>query len=294
MRKAFTLVETLVVLAIIGLLLALMLSAVQLIRAAAAKTTCLSHCREIGLANQNFLSQRGSFPIGYTYNDKKNIPFQYVSWLTYILPFIEQENLYRIVEEESRTMPGRFDWAQKHSAHSTHVPLYVCPSDSRIQKPRYPEKRKFLAAFTSYVGVCGKSCHDEDGILYANSKVNPNMITDGMHYTLLFGERPPTAGLLIGWWYRGIGMDQQGLGESVLGVTERNIENTIFNCPFGPYRFERADPELRCSGFQFFSTHNGGGHFAFADGAARFISYTAADILPALATIAGGERDKLD
>jgi prepilin-type processing-associated H-X9-DG protein len=72
-------------------------------------------------------------------------------------------------------------------------------------------------------------------------------------------------------------------------VRERNFSAEYKGCPKGPYRF--ADDKLtnECAAFHFWSLHSGGANFAFADGSVRFLRYAANDILPALATRAGGE-----
>lgn len=76
----------------------------------------------------------------------------------------------------------------------------------------------------------------------------------------------------------------------VLGVRKRNAGGPFgTHCPPGPYNFQAGRVEQQCDLFHFYSLHNGGVHFLFADGAVRFMTYEADTILPALATRAGRE-----
>jgi prepilin-type N-terminal cleavage/methylation domain-containing protein/prepilin-type processing-associated H-X9-DG protein len=104
-RSAFTLLELLVVIAIIGTLLGLFLPAVQMVRAAAARTQCISNLKQIALAAQNYHDTLGTFPPGCNVspnsrdpNPQWNFPVPwrgpYTGLLAYLLPFIEQKNVY--------------------------------------------------------------------------------------------------------------------------------------------------------------------------------------------------------
>jgi prepilin-type processing-associated H-X9-DG protein len=103
----------------------------------------------------------------------------------------------------------------------------------------------------------------------------------------MLGERPPPTLLDLGWWYRGWGQSRDGSAEMLLGVAEKNVSNT--GCIPGPYRFVNGNLQIQCDVFHFWSLHSGGANFAFADGSVRFMSYSADNIMPALATRAGGE-----
>src|SRR5262249_51159207 len=115
-------------------------------------------------------------------------------------------------------------------------------------------------------------------------------IHDGISNTLLAGERPPSADHNLGWWYAGWGQNRDGSAESVLGVNEMNTYSwTQGRCPPGPYEFQPGAVNNMCDAFHFWSLHSGGANFVLCDGSVHFLTYSAAPVMPALATRAGGE-----
>src|SRR5437868_8686587 len=101
-RRAFTLIELLVVIAIIGVLVGLLLPAVQKIREAANRTSCANNLKQLGLACHNYQSAHGRLPPGYLGpipNEQEFGPnldgIQHAGLLVYLLPYIEEDNLYR-------------------------------------------------------------------------------------------------------------------------------------------------------------------------------------------------------
>jgi prepilin-type N-terminal cleavage/methylation domain-containing protein len=118
-RAGFTILELLVVIAVIGILLSLALPAVQQARASARLALCRNNLKQIGLALHNFESSHGSLPAGCDFQD-----FDLHSWCTRILPYIDQAPLY-----------NRYNWdvscidlASNAMAISTALPLFVCPA----------------------------------------------------------------------------------------------------------------------------------------------------------------------
>ena len=92
-KRGFTLVELLVVIAIIGILIGMLLPAVQQVREAARRTQCANNIRQISLAALNFESANTRFPSGWQSNDNTIEGGPGWAWSTELLPFLEQQNL---------------------------------------------------------------------------------------------------------------------------------------------------------------------------------------------------------
>ncbi len=149
-------------------------------------------------------------------------------------------------------------------------------------------------ALTSYLGVSGKDLTTNDGILFRDSQLRLADVTDGTSNTLLAGERPPSADFQYGWWYAGIGQRYTGSADMILGVEEQiKLVITAGSCPPGTYYFGPGTVSNQCDMFHYWSLHPGGAHFLIADGSVRFLSYSAAPLLRALASRAGGEAVQL-
>ncbi len=286
-RAGYTLVEVLVALAIIALLVGLLLPAVQKVRDAAARMRCQNNLKQLGLALHTYHTSAESFPPGLSVTTDRG-RYAYLGWPARILPYIEQDALWQQVEAAFATDPNTANF-YGHPPHErllgTAVRLFNCPADPRLPGPVVVFNLPI--AFTSYLGVEGIDQDQRDGMLALDSRVRLTDIQDGTNNTLLLGERPPSADFRFGWWYRGWGQRKDGSGEMVLGVRELNTSR--LSCPFEPSRFQQGRFDDPCSMFHFWSPHTGGANFAFADGSVRFLRYSADDIMPALATRAGGE-----
>jgi len=141
-QQAFTLIELLVVIAIIAILIGLLLPAVQKVREAAARTQCQNNLKQICLGAHNYESANGVFPPGNLGGDKTSGFWggQGVGSLFFILPFIEQDNLYRQFQGQysvntfdawpTTTATRWHDANPDFSLSFAKVKTYRCPSDS--------------------------------------------------------------------------------------------------------------------------------------------------------------------
>lgn len=193
-RRAFTLVEVLVVIAIIGLLFALLLPAIQSAREGARRTQCLNNLKQLGLALHNHESAKKRFPPGSVskqYPPDPSHPHTFYRWsaLAQLLPYMEQENLRKLLDLSLPLyMPGPgYPISEPNKAGIAQVlPAFLCPSD-------FGEPVKNQMGPTNYVvcagsGAGGGTPFKTDGIFYVNSTTTYADIIDGMSQTVAISE----------------------------------------------------------------------------------------------------------
>ena len=290
---AFTLLEVLVVFAIVAVLIGLLIPAVQKVRAAAARAQCRNHLKQLALALHGYHDEAGHFP--QAYNEYWNFcepgdkptppdPRPRSSWAASILPHIERQTLRQ---------------TGMKLAQRELVALFACPADGRSEGTSPGGNYKYLGdqfGLTWYLAVEGSAYArgpsntnlnlefggPKDGILYRGAATKIGDVTDGTSQTVLLGERPPSPSprLEWGWW-------AWSAYDSALAVVDtRNLANPF--CPT-PSTYEAATVGDPCGVHHFWSVHTGGAFWAFGDGSVRFLTYDAAPLLPALSTRAGGE-----
>lgn len=164
------------------------------------------------------------------------------------------------------------------------VPLYACPADWRLASPQQSLVGPYVA-LSSYLNV-GPPVGE--GVLTARRTTRPGDVQDGHSNTIIVSERPPPNSFIAGWWYSAwitLEWVSQGAGPNGgLGVTYNpQADPTCLQC-FGPGRIDNEYDR-----YHFWSLHSGGGNFLFADAGVRFMPYSAAPILPAMANMSGGE-----
>jgi prepilin-type N-terminal cleavage/methylation domain-containing protein/prepilin-type processing-associated H-X9-DG protein len=287
-KSGYTLVELLIVIAIISILLGLLIPAVQRIRVAAAKSTCGNNLRQLGLGLHQYHGNYGTLPSG-SINVGDTSGLRNASWLRALLPYVEQDALWRNSETASQTVhEGSLP---PHLAISqTILKIFLCPLDTIGNNP--PDRNYYSKyAFTSFQGVGGVNVADALGVLYLNSKIRFSDITDGTSNTLAIMERPPNTTALYGWWYFGAGINRTGELDTWMNAKEMRFDSIVdvSMCPLGPYPYAAGDVNSPCSTFHFWSHHSSGAQALYIDGSVRFLKYAANSVLPALCTRSGGE-----
>jgi prepilin-type N-terminal cleavage/methylation domain-containing protein/prepilin-type processing-associated H-X9-DG protein len=289
--RGFTLVELLVVITIIGILVALLLPAVQAAREAARRMQCLNNLSQIGIAIGNYESAHNVLPPGTV--DKQgpihSVPQGYqMSWMVQILPFLEEASTYKHIDFSV----GAYD-PKNAPVRSIGISLFVCPSVGLMRNspssmnpnsggmgpagamppmaappaatppgadgPINPNLGTWVTS--NYAG-----CHndveapiniDNNGVLFLNSSIRQKDVTDGASNTIYVGEKLGDDGDL-GW----------------MSGTRATLRNT--NPSFGershPYEVKKAPVtnDLAVGGFD--SEHPGVCNFLFGDGRVICIS----------------------
>ncbi len=275
-RAAFTLIELLIVIAIIAVLIGLAIPAILRVREAANRAQCSNQLKQLALACHTYADAHTGHlpPARYSRADSTGPK----SWLWSVLPHIEESAIYLSQDDFAFLCP-------------LPLPFLWCPSDPRDLSAPFGIGTVGGAhgtfGLTSYLGVVGSegdAANSSNGVFDVGSVSGVRFaeITDGTSTTLMLGERPPSADLEWGWWAYS---DYDNLL-----ATRTNLWIPWYQpCP-KPNVFAPGDIADNCASEHFWSPHTGdGGNWAFADGSVRWIGYDAGERTIPLSTRAGGE-----
>jgi prepilin-type N-terminal cleavage/methylation domain-containing protein len=289
--SGFTLIELLVVIAIIAILIGLLLPAVQKVREAAARTQCQNNLKQQALALHNYASAIGHYPPAIK-NDAKN-QFDYFpgwGWGSIILPYIEQDNLFRELNVDGRPFGAQVSFVtarpsfMTNSAGQRTVKVFRCPSDPAPDLNSFRLGRQLSPsgvqadpngpfAMSNYRAICGtdnapggifRANEDRNGVMWQNSKVKFEAITDGTSNTVVIGECifepvPRKPGDQPKWAAIWVGHTGYWCGP---GCGIRISDNM--------WHLDELSAKINGEASQAFgSRHPGGGFFAFGDGSIR-------------------------
>jgi prepilin-type N-terminal cleavage/methylation domain-containing protein len=258
--RGFTLIEVMVVVAIIFILISLMLPAVQGARESARRMQCKQHLMNLGLALQNYHGAHRALPPGTIDRSGPIVSSQKqgyrISWVAQILPYIDEGNVQRKIDFK------RSAYEKQNAAVGTHyIPLLACPSNPRPRSVCYAGVHHDVEAPIDA---------DNHGVLFLNSRVRlPEDVPDGSGYTIFVGEMEGAPTWLVG--------DNQTLRNT--GTNPSAASSTgmaAYTQPVDPEPGNEAadDPQKAPSNIVggFNSNHTGGCNILLGDGNIRFIS----------------------
>jgi len=326
-RSGFTLVELLVVIAIIGILIGMLLPAVQAVREAARRTQCANNGKQLALAMLNYESANQRFPpainsefdrgradappvIGRPSDSNDGVQ---QGWGFFILPFIEQNALHE--QYQTATDDGETDWylvadSTGQLVASNTIPAFICPSDANpdgdfnLSLTDMSAPNGQIYGKSNYVAAIGAGNHVETrrdtgtitwGIMATNSRTTFGDIRDGSSNTILIGERSSRTEEESGA-VPSESVNAYGAIWAGRILNSRRNERGHFSNDTCVGRLTTDNDSrswgvngTRSSDGLVSSFHTGGGHASFADGSTHFLSdNTTLDTLKRLAAMADG------
>jgi len=269
-RPGFTLVELLVVIAIVGVLVAMLLPAVQAARESARRSQCSNNLRQLGVGLLAYHDAFGTFPPGLLDLRIANPQAKQLSWNVFLLPFIEEQNVYKMFDTSVR-----FDAKVNERAGGTVITTFLCPSTSTFTKDRVGPTTGDIngngiwnlgdnLAFTDYGGSFGPAGNPA-GVLIYETPIPIRRITDGTARTAIVLEDTGRGREYDGQWAN---------GQNIFDIG-RPINDRTWNYP-------QMD--------EIWSDHPEGAQALLCDGSVRFLSeQMSLEALHALVTRAGEE-----
>jgi prepilin-type processing-associated H-X9-DG protein len=274
------LIELLVVIAIIAVLVALLLPAVQSAREAARRSQCVNNLMQLSLALQNYESAHEVWPCGVVaangpvLDQPKGYGF---GWMTRILPYFEMRNVYNHFNFDVNLYE-----VENVTTRTTLVQSFLCPSS--VGTARDANR----IALTSYAGVHhdveAPIDADNHGVMFLNSAVRYEDITDGSYCTLFVGEKMHSPSEL--GWASGTRASLRNTGSPLNGPVGTKAVAGAATDGESDAAAPAGDPAALVGGFA--SRHPGGANFAFGDGSVRFIKST---VSPSIYQLLGNRAD---
>ena len=300
-RAGFTLVELLLVVATIAVLIGLLLPAVQKVRESASRTKCQNNLGQMALATIHHEQTFGKFPSGYQTNSARGTPTGW-GWAISVLPFLENEALVRNINLEKSILDET-----NAPFREKRLPHFLCPSDPmseahEIVLPMHPSKpdeppppthsMKFSPShYMAVAGTRATDSHENTGILFRDSRVKADEVTDGLSHTLLHAERASRIGQ--GIWHAalpGVTVHPPRVTGQEAAVEETDAvypsASLVLSTTRGIDRLESRKKPADTFG----SFHLSGANVSFADGHVEYLSGKQPEsLLAAWASRAGGE-----
>lgn len=261
--KGHTLLELLVVAGVVGILVALLLPAVQAAREAARRTECAHHLRQIGLGLQHYHGDHGAFPPGYAAAESRwNGPNW--SWSSFLLPYLEQDPLYDALGISRERFGGGAEFAPPTA--ETQIPLCVfrCPSDAGPPLNHHKGRH----ATSNYRSVTGcetalwvhfLNLSSRDGVFFLNSHISVDNIPDGSSQTIAVGECM-------------LEYSEEGKRATIWAGMRGTLDDVVYISD--AMWWLNSQPAYRLNGSApqaFSSCHPAGVGFVFADGSVHFL-----------------------